>query len=125
MWGMYLMWIMVVITVIMTLILLSGKGSNLVSGFNTMSKEEKNKYDKCKISRQAGIYMSIIDFGLILLALYLQFRVVPFTLDGSIDNYKTEITWFALGISGYIVSICIIASIFGFKKCRKSEIEDN
>ena len=46
MWFIWIMWAIVAIAIIATVILLSGKGSMLVSGFNTKSPEERAKYDK-------------------------------------------------------------------------------
>ena len=37
---MWITWVALALLVIMTIVLLSGKGSGLVAGFNTMSKEE-------------------------------------------------------------------------------------
>ena len=36
-----------------------GKGKNLIAGYNTMSKEEKEKYDEKKLLRSMGV-MSLI-----------------------------------------------------------------
>ena len=43
-----------------SIILLSGHGSWFISGYNTASKEEKEKYDEKKLCRTMGIGMSII-----------------------------------------------------------------
>ena len=48
MWFIWIMWVIVAIAIIATIILLTGKGSMLVSGFNTKSPEERAKYDKEK-----------------------------------------------------------------------------
>ena len=45
MWFIWIMWVIVAIAIIATIILLTGKGSMLVSGFNTKSPEERAKYD--------------------------------------------------------------------------------
>ncbi|MDR1439778.1 MAG: DUF3784 domain-containing protein [Clostridiales bacterium] len=57
------MWIAVllgIIFLILAVIMLSGKGANLVSGFNTMPKAEKDKYDQKALSRFMGAIMLII-----------------------------------------------------------------
>lgn len=78
MWFVWFMWGIVGVAIIATIILLTGKGSMLVTGFNTKNAEELTKYDVKKVSRQAGIFMTLIDFGLIGLVSYIsleQFRL--------------------------------------------------
>ena len=48
MWFIWIMWAIVTLAIIATVILLTGKGSMLVSGFNTKSSEERAKYDSSK-----------------------------------------------------------------------------
>ncbi len=114
-----LIWCIVALSVIADIILLTGKGSNLVTGFNTMSKEEKNRYDKEKVSRQAGVYMLLINIGLIALAAYLQFRVLEAIRSNTINSYGTEITIIALTICAYILIIGLVSFIRGFKYCKQ------
>ena len=64
MWFIWIMWVIVALAIIATIILLTGKGSMLVSGFNTKSPEERAKYDKKKVSKQAGSIMVFVDIGL-------------------------------------------------------------
>ena len=91
---------------------------NLVS-FYYKNAEELTKYDVKKVSRQAGIFMTLIDFGLIGLVSYIQFRAVPAIQDNTISNYGTEITVVSLGICIYILFVAIIATTRGFKNCKK------
>lgn len=119
MWFVWGMWGVVAVAVIATIILLTGKGSMLVTGFNTKSAEEREQYDPQKVSRQAGIYMVLIDVGLIILLSYIQFRIIPAIQNNTISNYGTEITIVALGICAYIILIAIIAAIKGFKHSKK------
>ena len=51
MWFIWIMWVIVALAITATIILLTGKGSMLVSGFNTKSPEERAKYDKKKVSK--------------------------------------------------------------------------
>ena len=55
-----IVWIVFVIFAVLSIILLSGHGSWFISGYNTASKEEKEKYDEKKLCRTMGIGMSII-----------------------------------------------------------------
>ena len=54
------MWIIFGIFTVLSIVLLSGHGSWFISGYNTASKEEKEKYDEKKLCRTMGIGMSII-----------------------------------------------------------------
>jgi len=119
MWFMWILWGILALAVIASIILLTGKGNCLVTGFNTKSREEKDMYDKKKISRQTGIYMLFIDIGLIALAAYIQFRIVGAIQAGTIKSFGTEITIVALAICAYIIVIGIVATIRGFNHCKK------
>ena len=106
-------------TAIATIILMTGKGSKFVTGFNTKSTEERAQYDSKKVSKQAGIFMILIDVGLIALVSYIQFRAVPAIQNNTISNYGTEITIVSLGICAYIILVAMIAVIRGFKHSKK------
>ena len=107
MWFIWIMWVIVAIAIIATIILLTGKGSMLVSGFNTKSPEERAKYDKEKVSKQTGLLMIFVDVGLLALTSYIQFRAIPAIQNITISDYGTEITIVALGICAYIIVIGI------------------
>ena len=53
-------WIIFGIFTVLSIVLLSGHGSWFISGYNTASKEEKEKYDEKKLCRTMGVGMSII-----------------------------------------------------------------
>ena len=118
MWFIWIMWVIVAIAIIATIILLTGKGSMLVSGFNTKSPEERAKYDKEKVSKQTGLLMIFVDVGLLALTSYIQFRAIPAIQNITISDYGTEITIVALGICAYIIVIGIWAAMRGFKNCK-------
>ena len=84
MWFMWLMWAIAGIAIIATIILLTGKGYMLVSGFNTKKPEERAKFDTKKVSKRAGIFMTFIDIGIIALILYLQLKYIPAIKSNSI-----------------------------------------
>ena len=64
------MWIVMVICAVLSIILLSGRGSFLIAGYNTADKEEKAKYDEKKLCRVMGAGMSVITVILLLCVLY-------------------------------------------------------
>ena len=119
MWFVWVMWGIVTISIIATIILMTGKGSKFVTGFNTKSTEERAQYDSIKVSKQAGIFMILIDVGLIALVSYIQFRAVPAIQNNTISNYGTEITIVSLGICAYTILVAMIAVIRGFKYSKK------
>ena len=69
--------------------------------------------------------MTLIDFGLIGLVSYIQFRAVPAIQDNTISNYGTEITVVSLGICIYILFVAIIATTRGFKNCKKQQNQND
>ena len=118
MWFIWIMWVIVALAIIATIILLTGKGSMLVSGFNTKSPEERAKYNKKKVSKQAGSIMVFVDIGLLALTSYIHFRAIPAIQNNTISDYGTEITIVALGICVHIIVIGIWAAMRGFKNCK-------
>ena len=57
---MIVIWIIIALCGICSLILLSGRGSILIAGYNTMSKEEQEQYDEKKLCRITGAGMLVI-----------------------------------------------------------------
>ena len=121
MWFIWFMWAFAVIVSIITIVLLTGKGSMLVSGFNTKSPEEREKYDKKKVSRQAGVFMLLIDIGLILLSSYIHLRVLPVIQNHTISDQSREIMAVSFGFCGYVIAVAAVAVIRGFKHCLKED----
>ena len=119
MWFIWIMWVIVALAITATIILLTGKGSMLVSGFNTKSPEERAKYDKKKVSKQAGSIMVFVDIGLLALTSYIHFRAIPAIQNNTISDYGTEIAIVALCICAYIIVIGILAATRGFKGTKK------
>ena len=66
----WIVWIVFVIFAVFSIILLSGHGSWVISGYNTASKEEKEKYDEKKLCRTMGIGMSIISILILIMGLF-------------------------------------------------------
>ena len=66
----WVMWMVLIIFVIITIILLSCHGANLVAGYNTASEEEKQKYNAKKISRVVGAGFSVITVMIFVMTLW-------------------------------------------------------
>ena len=63
-------WIVLVVFIILavlSIVLISGLGSWLFSGYNMASKEEKAKYNEKKLCRTVGIGMSVIAILLLIM----------------------------------------------------------
>lgn len=66
----WVIWVVFVVLVILSIVLLSGHGSGLLAGYNTASKEEKEKYNIKKLCRVVGIGMSIMSLLLLIMGLF-------------------------------------------------------
>lgn len=55
---------------IISIILISGHGANLIAGYNTASREEKNRYDTKKLCRVVGIGMAFITLMIFIMAIW-------------------------------------------------------
>lgn len=64
------MWILTGLFAVLSIVLLSGRGSFLIAGYNTADKEEKAKYDEKKLCRVMGAGMAVITAILLLCTLY-------------------------------------------------------
>ena len=71
----WIVWIVFVIFAVLSIVLLSGHGSWFISGYNTATKEEKEKYDEKKLCRTMGIGMSII--AILALTMVLLENILP------------------------------------------------
>ena len=67
--------VVIFITSIMVICLICGKGSWIIAGYNTMSKEEKANCDIKKISRAVGIYLLIITVLMGVMAFITQYAM--------------------------------------------------
>ena len=99
----WVVWIVFVLFAVFSIVLLSGHGSWLISGYNIASKEEKEKYDEKKLCRIMGIGMSVITVLILVMGLF--------------ENYLPAFfVYIALGI---IVIDVVAIIILGNTLCRK------
>lgn len=99
----WIVWIVFIIIAVLSIVLLSGHGSWFVSGYNTASKEEKEKYNEKKLCRIMGIGMFVIAILILIMGL----------LEDVLPAFYIYI---ALGI--VLVDIVVII-ILGNTICRK------
>ncbi|MHB8131110.1 MAG: DUF3784 domain-containing protein [Mobilitalea sp.] len=94
--GLFVSGFIFLLLITIALILRSGRGSFLISGYNMLSKEEKEKYDTRALCRFVGNLLLVISC-LLVIAIYAGFY---------------EITWLALVISSTIVVYTIGCLIY-------------
>ena len=99
----WIIWVIFVLFVILSIILISGHGSGLIAGYNTATKEEKDKYDARKICRFTGIGMAVVAILILIMGLFE-------------DVLPVEFAYISVGI---IVLDCLILIIVINTICRK------
>ena len=60
----------IIVFVILSVILISGHGSGLISGYNAATKEEKAKYHEKRLCTTMGIGMFVIAFFILIAGLF-------------------------------------------------------
>ena len=66
----WIIWVTITILFILSIVLISGYGSGLIAGFNTLPKETQIKYDEKKLCKTVGIGILIIAVLLFVIALF-------------------------------------------------------
>ena len=66
----WIVWIIGILFLIISLILIAGHGANLIAGYNTAGRDEKNRYDTKKLCRVVGIGMALITLMIFILAIW-------------------------------------------------------
>src|SRR5699024_10144062 len=61
--------------IILGMFLLNGKGSSLIAGYNTMSPEEKEKYDIARLTKFMGKMMFALSFSMFFWILSIAFEM--------------------------------------------------
>lgn len=97
-----MVWCIGIVFLIITIVLLSGKGSFLIAGYNTSSKANKMKFDEKKLCRVMGSGMGIITVFMIVLA-YLG------------DNPPN---WIFIALPLVIIAVSITMLILGNTICK-------
>ncbi len=69
------LWIAFAVVFIFSLVLISGHGSGLIAGYNTSSKEEKEKYNEKKLCKVIGYGMAVIALLILIMGLFA--KVLP------------------------------------------------
>lgn len=99
----WVMWAVFLVLAIISIILLSGHGSGMIAGYNTLSQKEKAKYDEKKLCRTVGIGMAVI--AVLVLVMGVLEDVLP--------------AWFAYGSLGIVLLDVVIIIVLGNTRCRR------
>ena len=97
------LWIVVALFAILSAVLLSGHGANLIAGYNTASEAEKKRYDEKKLCRILGAGMALIT--VLLLVSTLLMDALP--------------AWFGYVQAGIILADCVTILILANTVCKK------
>ena len=99
----WVIWIVFFILALLSLVLLTGHGANLIAGYNTASKEEKSKYDEKKLCRVTGAGLSFV--AILILIMGVGEEVLPAS--------------FADVFGGLTLLDCVVMMILMQTRCRK------
>ena len=98
-----LLWFIFALSAILSLVLLTGHGADLIAGYNTASEEEKKKYDKKKLCLVTGLGTSVISVLILISALFS--ARLP--------------AWFAYLFTGIVLADCAVIVILANTVCKK------
>jgi len=76
----------------------TGRGSFLIAGYNTMSKDEKEKYDNTRLCKFIGKYIAFVGLLTALLAI-----VIAYCITHDISAF-----WFTISYSGFVTGLSIV-----------------
>lgn len=74
--GIAIVWILVAAFAVLSIVLLSGKGSFLIAGYNTSSQKEKSNFNEKRLCRVVGGGLGIVTIIIGINAFY-KFTVPP------------------------------------------------
>ena len=65
----WIIWVVFAIILLMSIVMITGRGAGLIAGYNTASKEEKSKYNEKKLCRITGAGMSVMAVFILIMGL--------------------------------------------------------
>lgn len=110
--GYIILGIVILIFLTISILLLLGKGSFLISGYNTASKEEKEVFNKKKLCRAFGVFSLFITILITILG-YITINVET--------GHMSESTMKSFGLlfPFAILTGTILVAVYANKKCKK------
>lgn len=105
------LWIDIVIFLIIGVFLINGKGTWMISGYNTMSKEEKEKCNIKKISLAIGKFFIITAVLMTILSFIIQYAIK--------SNFE-NIIGYVVGGFGFVILVMIVVLIIFLQKYNEN-----
>ncbi len=65
----WMIWVVFAVFVLITFLLLTGHGANLIAGYNTANPQKKEKYNEKKLCRVVGMGMLVITILILVMAI--------------------------------------------------------
>ena len=65
----------IILFIVLGIVFINGKGSSLIAGYNTMSPEEKGKYDTVALTKFMGKMMFALSFSMLFWILSLAYEM--------------------------------------------------
>ena len=103
---------------VISIVLLCGRGSWLIAGYNTASEEERKKYDEKKLCRSMGVTLLVFTLGMAGLI------VVTFLVEFRKLWEETVLTNTAFLFGAVTIAAVIIEIIYGNTRCKR-KIQNN
>lgn len=110
--GIIILLVLALVFLVMAVFLFRGKGSWLIAGYNTASREEREKYDEKKLCRTTGLVCLLCAVLMCLLA-WLGYRVESGAMT------EEQMLPYALASSGIILAAAVAAVIYANTKAKK------
>ena len=98
---------------VISIVLLCGRGSWLIAGYNTASEEERKKYDEKKLCRSMGVTLLVLALGMAGLI------VVTFLVEFRKLWEETVLTNTAFLFGAVTIAAVIIEIIYGNTRCKR------
>ena len=95
-----MIWLITGVFAVLSILFFTGKGSFLIAGYNTASKEQKKLYDEKKLCRTMGVFLLFV--GGIILAIAL-----------------ADTLWFAVLSGAVICAAVIVLLIYANIGCKR------
>lgn len=99
----WIIWLVFALLAVLSIVLLSGHGENLIAGYNTASPEDKEKYDKKKLCRVMGVGLAVIAVLLLIMAI----------LISSLPS------WFIVVFLAVVIVDCIVMIVLANTICKR------
>ncbi len=101
----WVIWVGFIIFTIISVMLLSGRGSWFISGYNMASSQEKARYNEKKLCRTTGAGMAVIAALILFMGLFEE--KLP--------------AGFAMAALGIITTDCLVIIILSHTICKKQD----